>query len=79
MVFEKPKDELTGQYGIIRCGAAQFDALDKSDIISYRKMDHEWQILVSDRERMRKKYPESQVDAADIDEIMLLYVKGEKR
>ena len=78
VVFEKPKDELTEQYGIIKCGAAQFDTLDKSDIISYRKMDYEWQILVSDRERMQKKYPKALVVPATIDEIMLLYVKGEK-
>ena len=78
VVFEKPKDELTERYGIIKCGAAQFDALDKSDIISYRKMDYEWQILVSDRERTQKKYPKALVVPATIDEIMLLYVKGEK-
>ena len=79
VVFEKPKDELTEQYGILKCGAAQFDTLDQSDIISYRKMDYEWQILVSDRERMQKKYPKALVVPATIDEIMLLYVKGEKR
>ncbi len=78
VVFERPKDELIEQYGILKCGAAQFDALDKSDIISYRKMDYEWQILVSDRERMQKKYPKALVVPATIDEIMLLYVKGEK-
>ena len=78
VVFEKTKDELTERYGIIKCGAAQFDALDKSDIISYRKMDYEWQILVSDREKMQKKYPKAPVVPAAIDEIMLLYIKGEK-
>lgn len=78
VVFEKPKDELTERYGIIKCGAAQFDALDKSDIISYRKMDYEWQILVSDREKVQKKYPKALVVPATIDEIMLLYVKGKK-
>ena len=78
VVFEKPKDELTEGYGVIKCGAAQFDALDKADIIAYRKMDYEWQILVSDRERMQKKYPKALVVPATIDEIMLLYVKGEK-
>ena len=78
VVFEKPKDELTRRYGIIKCGAAQFGELDQSDIISYRKMDYEWQILVSDRERMQKKYPKAMVVPATIDEIMLLYVKGKK-
>lgn len=77
VVFSKPKDELTEQYGIIKCGPAQFDALDKSEIIVYRKMDYEWQVLVADRNQMQKKYPKAMIVPASIDEIMLLYVKGE--
>lgn len=79
LVFSKPKDELTEQYGILKCGAAQFDALEKSDIIVYRKMDYEWQVLISDRHGMQKKYPDAVIVPASIDEIMLLYVKGEER
>lgn len=78
VVFEKTKDELIKRFGIIRCGSTQFGALDKSDIISYRRMDYEWQILVSDRKRIQKKYSKALVVPATIDEIMLLYVKGEK-
>ena len=78
VVFSKPKDELIEQYGIIKCGAAQFGALDKSDIIVYRKMDYEWQVLVADRAAMKKKYPKALIDSASIDEIMLLYIKGER-
>ena len=78
VVFSKPKDELVEQYGVLKCGAAQFDALDKADIIVYRKMDYEWQVLVADREKMQKKYPKAMVVPATINEIMLLYVKGEK-
>lgn len=78
VIFSKAKDELTEQYGIIKCGAAQFDALDKADIIVYRKRDYEWQVLISDREKMRKKYPKALIVPAAIDELMLLYIKGEK-
>ena len=78
VVFSKPKDELVEQYGIIKCGAAQFEALDKLDIIVYRKMDYEWQVLVADRVAMKKKYPKALIVSASIDEIMLLYVKGER-
>lgn len=76
VVFSKPKDELMEQYGLLKCGAAQFDALDPSDIIAYRKMDYEWQVLVSDRDAMQKKYPKALIVPTTIDEIMLLYVKG---
>lgn len=78
VVFSRPKDELLERYGVIKCGAAQFGALDKQDIIVYRKMDYEWQVLVSDRENMQKKCPKALIVPASIDEIMLLYVKGEK-
>ena len=77
LIFSKPKDELLESYGIVKCGAAQFDALDKQDIIAYRKQDYEWQVLVADRHSAEKKYPKAMVIPATIDEIMLLYVKGE--
>ena len=66
VVFSKPKDELTEQYGIIKCGTAQFDALDKSDVIVYRKMDYEWQVLVADRDKMQKKYPKAMIVPAPL-------------
>ncbi len=78
LVFSKSKDELLESYGIIKCGAAQFDALDKRDIISYRKQDYEWQVLVADRNMARKKYSNTVIVPATIDEIMLLYIKGKQ-
>ena len=77
VVFSKPKDELRYKYGIIKCGAAQFDAIDKNEVIAYRKQDYEWEILVADRAAAQRKYPKAIIDPATIDEIMLLYVKGE--
>lgn len=79
VVFSKSKDELRYKYGIIKCGAAQFEAIDKQDIIVYRKQDYEWQVLVADKDSAQKKYPKAVIDQATIDEIMLLYVKGEAK
>ena len=77
LVFFKSKDELLADYGIIKCGLAQFGQIEKQDIIAYRKMDYEWQILVGDRKKAEKKYPKAMIVPVTIDEIMLLYVKGE--
>ena len=79
VVFSKPKDELKYQYGIIRCGAAQFEALNKEEIIACRKRDYEWEVLIADRTAAQKKYPKAVVDPASIDDIMLLHVKGETK
>ena len=77
VVFSRPKDELRYKYGIIKCGAAQFDAIDKSEILAWRKQDYEWQVLVADRRAAQEKYPAAVIDPATIDDIMLLFVKGE--
>ena len=72
LIFSKPKDELLENYGIVKCGAAQFDRIEKQDIVAYRKQDYEWQVLVADRNSAQKKYPKAMVIPASIDEIMLL-------
>lgn len=77
IVFSKPKDELLENYGIIKCGSDLFDKIDKEKMIAYRKQDYEWQILIDDRQSAQKKYPKALIVPADIDEIMLMYVKGE--
>ena len=77
IVFSKPKDELLENYGIIKCGASVFDEIDKDKIITYRKQDYEWQILVDDRKSAQKQYPKALIVPASIDEIMLMYVRGE--
>ncbi|HIY32279.1 MAG TPA: ABC transporter ATP-binding protein [Candidatus Evtepia faecavium] len=78
VVFCKPKDELRYHYGILRCGAAQFEAIDKGEVLAWRRQDYQWEVLVADRAAAQRKYPKAVVDPATIDEIMLLYVKGER-
>ena len=79
IIFSSPKDDLLENYGIIKCGADQFAKIRKEDILSYRKLDCEWQVLVANRHEAKKKYPQALVVPASLDEIMLLYVKGEEK
>lgn len=76
VLLEKPKDELRYQYGILKCGETQFAALDRADILAYRKQDYEWDVLVADKAAAQRKYPGAVIDPASIDDIMLLYIKG---
>ena len=77
VLFCKAKDELLYQYGIVRCGAAVFDEIDKSEILAYRKEDYQWNVRVADKQKARRRYKNTVVDDATIDDILLLYVKGE--
>lgn len=79
LVFNKPKDELLYNYGLIKCGAEAFNSIQKQDIITWRKLDYEWQVLVPNLEAARRKYKKCMIENATIEEIMLLYIKGEKR
>ena len=78
VLFCKTKDELRYNYGVIRCGAALFDQLDKDEILAYRKDDYQWNVLVADKEKAKRKYKNAVVDDATIDDILLLYVKGDQ-
>lgn len=78
MIFCKAKDELRYHYGVIRCGAALFHQIDKKEILAYRKDDYQWNVLVTDKEKARRKYKNAIVDDATLDDILLLYVKGEQ-
>lgn len=78
LVFTSLKDDLLYNYGIIRCGAAQFDAIDKSSVLAWRKCDYQWELLVSDKKMAQRKYKNAVIDNATIDDILLLYIKGER-
>lgn len=79
IVFSEPKDTLIYNYGIIRCKASFFDQIDKSEILACRKMDYQWEVLVKDKRKAAAAYKNVVIDNATIDEIMLLYVKGERK
>lgn len=78
IVFDRSKDELIYNCGILKCGAADFTKLDKSGFVRWRKGECGYEALVTNREEAKWKYPNMVIDTACIDEIMLLYVKGEK-
>jgi len=77
VVFSREKDDLEDHLGILKCGASQFDRLNPSDFLRVRRGAAECEALVADRAAAKKKYPEFVIDPALLDEIMLLYAKGE--
>lgn len=79
IIFSESKDALLYDYGIIRCGSAGFDVMDKKDILAFRKTDYQYNVLIKNRKTASQKYKDAVIDTPTIDEIMLLYVKGESK
>lgn len=72
IIFSERKDELLEQYGIVKCSASEFEALDKSVVCGYRKNEFGVEALVL-KNRLKGKH---MMDPATIEEIMLFYIRG---
>ncbi len=77
VIFEETKDNLIYNYGIMKCKTKEFDSVEKKDIIRFRKMDYGYEILIKNKNEMERKYPNFVMDNIKIEDIMLMYVKGE--
>lgn len=78
VVFSRSKDDLIYNFGILKCGAGDLAKISKEDAVRCRKNQFECEVLVENKGKCARKYPNFVIDAATIDEIMLFYVKGEK-
>ena len=78
LVFDKEKDDILDIYGIVKCNDSDFEKVSKEDIISYRKNKYNYEVLVTDRKKIKKNNSNLVIDKATLEDIMLLIVKGEK-
>ena len=78
IVLTKTRDELLEIYGIVKCSEEEFKKLDKKDFIKYRKSKYEYEILIENKLEFKKKYDIQVIDKPTIEDIMVIYIKGEK-
>lgn len=78
MLFQKSRDEIIDNYGILKCDIDYFSNIDKKDIIAYKKTKYAYEILVDDKEKASKKYHNCVIDKITLEDLMVLVIKGEK-
>ena len=78
IIFTKTRDELLENYGIVKCSEEQFKKIDKKDYIKYKKNKYEYDVLIENKYEFKKKYDISVIDKTSLEDIMLIYIKGEK-
>lgn len=78
IIMTASKNDLAYHYAVMRCKESQFHALDRSDILAYRRRDFQIDVLVREGKEAERKYKDIVVDHVSVDEIMLLLVKGER-
>lgn len=78
IVFTKTRDELLDNYGIVKCTEEQYKTIKKEDYIKCKKNKYEYDILIENKYEFKKKYEFSVIDKPNVEDIMLIYIKGEK-
>ena len=75
--FVKSYDELQNDYGVLHCGKDFFESLREEDIVSFKKEPYEYKVLVRNRNGILSVFPDLEMEKATVEDIMLMYVKGE--
>ena len=78
IIFTKTRDDLLENYGIVKCSEEQFKKIDKNDYIKYKKNKYEYDVLIENKYEFKKNYDISVIDKPSLEDIMLIYIKGEK-
>lgn len=78
IVFVKDKNELLNNFGIAKLTEKEFETIDKNDFVKFKKNKYEYDVLVENKANFNKKYNIEVMDKANIDDIMYIYIKGER-
>jgi ABC-2 type transport system ATP-binding protein len=76
LVFTEPKDDILNNYGIVKCRAEDFDYLDKAHVIGHRKNKFGVEVLIDNKQSIRED-KDLVVDAVNLEDIMLFYIRRE--
>lgn len=73
------KDDLLEHYGILRCSTRQLAEIPQELVMKVMPHQFGCNALVQNAPKLRRRHPELTVDYATLEDIMLFYIKGEKR
>lgn len=78
IVLQGNKDEILERHGILRCKKEELNHISESLIVSAETSNVGAEILVNDRKTAQKLYPETVIEPARLEEIMIYYVNKAK-
>ena len=73
------KDEMVENHALIKCKKSEYMDIEPKDIISARLTDFGAEVMISDRKDIASKYSGLTIDNTTLEEIMLFYVRRDKR
>lgn len=76
ILFDKTREELLNNYLLIKCNEEEFNKLSKDSYIRYKKDRFDYKVLVYNSFTSDYKY--KNISKATLEDIMLLYTRGDK-
>lgn len=77
IVMHEDTDVLLGEYGILKPTLEQYQTLDKQHLLKVKKETFGYRCLTNERQYYMENYPNMIIEKGNIDEMILLMVRGE--
>ena len=77
VMFQKTKEELDLNYGVLHCGRELFESLAPEDVAAYIRDEYQYRVLVKNRGELESHIRDLTMDRASIEDIMLFIARGE--
>ncbi len=77
IIFEKSVIDLKESFAVAKCTEKDFEKIDKKYVVKYKKNKYDYEVLITNVKDVKRKYKNLVIDKALVEDIMLLYVKGE--
>lgn len=77
VIMHEDVDVLLSQYGILKPTAEQYALLDKKYVLKAKKEPYGYRCLTNERQFYMENYPDMVVEKGNIDDMILVMVRGE--
>ena len=76
VVFHEETDVILDEYAVLKVNKEQYDTLDKAHILYTKKENYGYRLLTNKRVFYIENYPDIVVEKGNIDEVVMMMVKG---
>lgn len=78
IILHEQLDSLLGNYAILKVDESQWEELDKTYLMKYKKESYGYRCLTAQKQFYLDNYPSIVIENGHIDDLMLLMIKGGK-
>ncbi len=78
IILHEETDVLLSDYAVLKATDEQYHVLDKSYILRYKKEGFGYSCLTDQRQFYQENYPELVIERGNIDELIMMMIRGEK-